>query len=110
MTSVMSVSLKKVTDWARSYSSKLRATDKRFNKRVFLKHQDGSTFLWDGAFFLKKKFKGIRETWLLVFTEHHGEFAYDVEDVRLVLYYPPRGSRETPEDDGLNVPNAVMKR
>lgn len=54
---------------------KLRADDRRFDGDVYMKHHDGSSFLWKHAFV--RKWKGF---WM-IFTEHHLRHVYDHEEV-----------------------------
>lgn len=57
------------------YDDKLLATDPRFDRKVFIIHQDGSTLMFERAFLMKK------EEWIFLFTEHHSFCTYHQDDL-----------------------------
>lgn len=67
---VASVELKKVEEWAEVENRKLLASDKRFNNRVHIVHEDGSVFIVMNAFLEEK---GER---VVVFAEHYSPMVF----------------------------------
>jgi hypothetical protein len=70
-----SIYYREIEKLVKEYDDKLLATDPRFQRTVFLAHEDGSSFKWVHAFVMRKG------TWIIVFTEHHGYHIYDQDDI-----------------------------
>jgi len=60
---------------AKKEAEKFYVEDGKFDKNIFIRHNDGSTL-----YFTYSSYKKINE-WILVATEHHGFFAYHIEDL-----------------------------
>lgn len=71
------MTIKELKDFAEGYNDKLLATDERFTNWVHVIHQDGSTFLFNGAFI----FKIDGNVNFIVFTEHFGYHIFYNDDV-----------------------------
>jgi len=87
------VSLKDLRKIAEDYNGKLLSTDPRFKRSVTLIHMDGSFFHYSHAFLMQA---GPTNSWVIVFTEHHGVHIYDIEDFR--SFYQSERSHETLEE------------
>lgn len=61
---------------AKKEAEKFSCEDAKFDKKIFIKHHDGSTLN-----FTYSSYKKIEDEWILVATEHHGFFSYHVEDL-----------------------------
>lgn len=72
-----------VTALTKKYNEQLKADDRKFNRMVTLSHYDGSHFLFMNAFALKYKIE--EQTFVIIFSEHHGTRIYDMEDVSSVI-------------------------
>lgn len=77
------------------YNKTLRATDSRFCGAVKISHGDGSVLFYEYAF--ARIFHDGGTTWVCVFTEHHGCYIYDLEDLNGYRQY--KMSWADPSDD-----------
>lgn len=68
--------------WAKEYDAQLRADDPRFNMSVTIIHEDGTVMLLQNAFAVVRKERVGGVNWVYVFTEHHGTFIYDRDEIR----------------------------
>lgn len=74
---------------AQEIDKDLRATDPRFRNAVYLRHEDGSTFIWNNAFldYTEVHANALFDMeYVIVFTEHHGFHVYNTDDVIDVFY------------------------
>jgi hypothetical protein len=71
----MSVKMKEISVLAEAYDAKLLATDPRFQRSVYLVHEDGTTQFINSAFLMK------RSDWIIMFSEHHGFDCYHQLDL-----------------------------
>lgn len=53
----------------------------RFTDVVVMSHDDGSYMHLDGAYAYEVIEHDTNDNWLLIASEHHGYFAYNLEDV-----------------------------
>ena len=78
---MMSVPMRAAHAWAEQEDFRLRADDNRFNRFVYVVHEDGSMMFYQSAFVVRcpldKNFVGI-------FTEHHGFFVEALDDLRVL--------------------------
>lgn len=58
-----------------------RGNLKRFNGTIAINHQDGSHFMWNNAFAMKK------DDWIVVFTEHFGYHIFHCSDIDGVMAF-----------------------
>ena len=88
-----SIFYKKASKVAKKIAKNLTAMDTRFNGSVIVRHEDGSVFIFENAFAQYYNGKGHKLThkdgtlqyidaaWLFVFTEHHGNHIYSIDDL-----------------------------
>lgn len=82
---------------ATSFDKKLLATDPRFNRTTVVQHEDGSHFLFMNAFACSHNASHPtlgRQSFVVVFTEHHGTHVYDADEVRVRCIGSERGSHK----------------
>lgn len=87
----MSTYMQRAQKVAEDYGKKLLATDLRFGHVVRIIHEEGTTLFFAHAFLMKWKDPEVTAgswgasehpgEWLLVFTEHHGEHVYPLDDL-----------------------------
>lgn len=66
---------KEIKRWSSEYNNQLKCTDHRFRYNCRIIHRDKSSLFLTSAFLVQK------ENWLCCFTEHHGVFIYDKDDL-----------------------------
>jgi hypothetical protein len=69
------MNLKEAFEFAKSLDEKLLATDKRFDRYSVIHHRDNSMFDFNRAFLF------VEDNWVFCFTERHGYFVWDKEDL-----------------------------
>lgn len=98
---MMGIYMQQVWQVAKEIDSKLRATDPRLRGSVYLRHDDGSTLIYENAFLMRyhnpnEELNEVVTTglaysypgdWILVFTEHHGFHVYAVDDLDTYRQY-----------------------
>jgi hypothetical protein len=88
------MNIQELRERANQISRKLLASDSRFNSSVTITHEDGSFLHFENAFAathtVKLKPEEIprwavsdEESWIIVFTEHHGTYVFSDDSVRV---------------------------
>lgn len=77
-----------IQELAKNIDANLLSSDKRFGKSVYIRHDDGSTMMFDCAFVERLIVDNdLDKVYYLVFTEHHGFHVYHSEDVDFIHQY-----------------------
>ncbi len=83
----MASTIQEVQAWAADYDSKLRATDKRFERSVLVIHVEGSVFNIMSAFLIE-----YDKEWVVMFSEHQGYHVWCAEDLSGMAQFAFRGA------------------
>jgi hypothetical protein len=77
---------KKIEKIVQEYDSKLKATHKGFRNAVHIIHEEGTVLFYQNAF-LRKIIDVADDSWIIVFTEHHGYHIYHSTDLDCFIEY-----------------------